>query len=144
MFVGIYLGSAAGLIPSLILTWLLGIFCLRLSRPLTVLDKPVNLMARFDELLQQVTCTVFCSREGKTTLNKPHARKLKCALHRASHVEILIINKIVHTRHESGCPADTVQLRCQLLNLFRTIICLANTRSWWIVIALLYTNLVRC
>jgi len=36
MFVGIYLGSAAGLIPSLILTWLLGIFCLRLSRPLTV------------------------------------------------------------------------------------------------------------
>ena len=35
MFVGIYLGSAAGLIPSLILTWLLGIFCLRLSRPLT-------------------------------------------------------------------------------------------------------------
>ena len=33
MFVGIYQGSAAGLIPSLILTWLLGIFCLVFGQP---------------------------------------------------------------------------------------------------------------
>jgi hypothetical protein len=42
MFVGIYLGSATGLIPSLILTWLLGIFCLRLSQPLTGSSHFVN------------------------------------------------------------------------------------------------------
>jgi len=67
MFVGIYLGSAAGLIPSLILTWLLGIFCLRLSRPLTdtvttlcTLRLHTNLMATVRDV-EQVSAYRRCN-----------------------------------------------------------------------------------